>query len=70
MALPATIEKPVKTPLTYEEYLRLPETRQRYEIIDGEMILSPSSTSDHQWMLSELYDRIKSFVREKQPGPV
>jgi Uma2 family endonuclease len=38
-----------RTGLTYEAYLALPETMQRYEIIDGELIMSPSPDFEHQW---------------------
>lgn len=31
----------------YEDYLALPEDGKRYEIIDGELFLSPSPRSIH-----------------------
>jgi Uma2 family endonuclease len=49
--------------LTYEEWLNLPETKQRYEIIDGVMIVPPGPNVDHQWILLEMYSRLSNFAR-------
>ena len=34
--------------LTYEAWLALPETKQRYEIVDGDLLMPPAPTADHQ----------------------
>lgn len=34
--------------MTAEEYRQLPETSQRMELIEGELVVSPSAVSDHQ----------------------
>jgi hypothetical protein len=41
--------------LTYEEYLRLPEMNQRYEIIEGELKITPSPTVRHQRLVSRIW---------------
>jgi hypothetical protein len=33
--------------LTYEEYLKGPEIKARYDIVDGRMIMAPSPTTQH-----------------------
>jgi Uma2 family endonuclease len=49
--------------LTYEAYLALPETKQRYEIIDGEMIfMSPAPTVKHQRVIAKLHLKLAPFV--------
>ncbi len=59
-----------QTGLTYEAYLALPETMQRYEIIDGELIMSPSPDFEHQWRSTAIYDPMKQYVHTNRLGIV
>jgi Uma2 family endonuclease len=54
---------------TYEEYYRLDDD-QRYEIIDGNLLMAPAPDTWHQDWLSDLNSLIKSFVRKKKLGRV
>lgn len=54
--------------LTFEEWLNLPESKQRYEIIDGVMIMPPGPTGEHQWDAQEIYVRGRNFVLERNLG--
>lgn len=54
--------------LTYEEYLSTPEMKQRYEIIDGELIMAPSPIPEHQWVAANLFRTLDPFVRERRIG--
>lgn len=56
--------------LTFEDYLLTPEMKQRYEIIDGEIIMSPSPVPFHQWIIANLFEALNRFVRERQSGVV
>ena len=56
--------------LTYEDYLALPETMQRYEIIDGELIMPPAPLIGHQWRSDEICTQMRTYVREHQLGLV
>jgi Uma2 family endonuclease len=56
--------------ITFEDYLALPETMQRYEIIDGEMIMSPAPTSKHQIVIGNIYTFLRTFVRRFKLGIV
>lgn len=56
--------------LTYEEYLESPEIKQRYEIVDGQIIMAPSPTLEHQTILRQLFRQLDSFVTEHQLGEV
>lgn len=57
--------------LTFDAYLALPEIRQRYEVIDGELIyMSPAPTPDHQILLRNLFRRLDQFVSEHDLGEV
>lgn len=40
------------TRLTWDDLLRMPETVQRQEIIDGELFVTPSPLERHQWVVT------------------
>jgi Uma2 family endonuclease len=48
---------------TYEEYLALPEDGNRYEIIDGELYMTPPPIEGHQFTSGELFFAMFSFIR-------
>ena len=54
---------------TYHDYLLLPE-ESRYEIIDGDLQMSPSPTERHQQAAGNLYEVFARFVRERRLGRV
>jgi Uma2 family endonuclease len=56
--------------LTYEAWLALPETKQRYEIVDGVLLMSPAPTPDHQWIAQEIFVPLRSFVNDRDLGVV
>jgi Uma2 family endonuclease len=56
--------------LTYEEYLKSPEIKQRYEIVDGQLIMAPSPTLEHQTILRQVFRQLDQFVTEHQLGQV
>ena len=56
--------------LTYAEYLESPETKQRYEIVDGKIVMPPSPTSAHQRLLRQTFKLLDKFVSENQLGEV
>src|SRR5580700_1899967 len=64
----ATLEKQAKR-WTYEEYYKL-EDDQRYEIIDGKLIMVPAPGTWHQDWLGDLYSFVKSFVKKNKLGRV
>lgn len=56
--------------LTYEEYLKGPEIKQRYDIVDGEMIMAPAPTVEHQRILRQLFRLLDRFVTQRGLGEV
>jgi Uma2 family endonuclease len=56
--------------LTYDIYLSMPEMKQRYSIIDGELVMAAAPTPDHQTVVLELSSTLNSFVREHRLGRV
>lgn len=74
-ALPlATLEDGQKWPAqgewTYEDYLRLPDEGQRYEVIRGVLYVAPSPNYDHQYTVLKLARRLDTFVEENDLGVV
>src|SRR5262245_16624608 len=56
--------------ITFEKYLALPETMQRYELINGEMIMSPAPTARHQTVLGNFYRALFNHVSRRRLGAV
>lgn len=56
--------------LTYEEYLNEPEAMSRYDIVDGEVIMSAAPSLHHQTTLGNVNEPVRRFVREHNLGAV
>jgi Uma2 family endonuclease len=63
-----TKPRPIK--LTYEDYVSLPDDGRRYEILDGELVVSPSPTTRHQIVVRNLLLALGNWVRAKGAGTV
>jgi Uma2 family endonuclease len=57
-------------PLTYEDLLQTPDDGQRYEIVGGELIVSPAPVPEHQEILGRLFLLFAAFVRRHRLGKV
>lgn len=53
---------------TREEVLALPDDGNRYELIDGELLVTPSPRVLHQLAVWALYDRVHPYVRAHRLG--
>jgi Uma2 family endonuclease len=54
---------------TYAEFARLPsDTGERFEIIDGELQVTPSPSTRHQRVVTDLVLAVGTFVREHDLG--
>jgi len=56
--------------LTYRDYVRLPDDGQRYEILDGQVVVSPSAGSDHQGVQMHLAVRLFHPIEGQGRGRV
>ena len=54
---------------TYEDYQHTPDD-QRYELLDGELIMAPASNLGHQRIGTQLGWRLAQFVAERGRGEV
>jgi len=55
---------------TYKEYAALPETGPRYQLIEGELEMSPSPNFRHQDIVGNIYAELRAFVRKRRLGKV
>ena len=61
-------QKP-KPKLTYEDYAKKPDD-ERWELIDGELFMSPSPKREHQRNQTKLGSRMSFFAEENDLGEV
>jgi Uma2 family endonuclease len=45
---------PYRLPLTYRDYCQLPEDGRRYELMEGDLFVSPAPSTEHQTVLGRL----------------
>ena len=63
--MPSTTARSIpqgKIVLTYDEYCDLPNDRNRYEILDGELSVTPAPTTKHQIALGNLHRILSPHV--------
>ena len=59
----------VKPKLTYDDYANFPGD-ERYELIDGELILVAAPNHIHQWIISNLMWLLQQYVRPADLGRI
>ena len=62
-----TIRTPLQ-PITTELYRQLPEGPPYYQLIEGNLILSPSANFFHQKIVGRLYHYIEAYLEEHPVG--
>ena len=55
---------------TYEDWLRLPNDGRRYEVLNGELYMTPPPSIGHQIAVTKLSVRMHSWVEQKGLGIV
>jgi len=59
---------PVQGQWRYEDYLRLPDDGQRYEIIEGVLYVANAPGYDHQFTVAKIAFFLQLFVTERKLG--
>lgn len=62
--------KPKTKIYSYEDYVKLPDDRNRYEIINGELIMTPAPKIIHQSVSGVIDFELRSFLKNKNLGKV
>ena len=58
MGMPSTARR-----YTVDEVLAFPDDGNRYELVDGELLVTPSPAQRHQIVLDELYALLRAYVK-------
>ena len=56
--------------LTFEQFRELPSDGKRYELIHGEVHVTPSPATRHQFALQNLYESLGPYVHKNHLGEV
>lgn len=56
--------------LTYDDYVLLPNDRNRYEILEGELSVTPAPSTKHQTVLGNLFIVVARHVNQHNLGRV
>ena len=56
--------------LTYDDYRNLPDDGNQYQLIGGQLIMSPSPTYSHQVISRNLFSALDPYVSEKKLGEI
>lgn len=70
MSMARVLERIPSGKLTYEDYVDLPDDGRRYEILDGELEVSPAPTPRHQGVSGNLFFILHGHVQERELGRV
>ena len=54
--------------LTFADYLNLPTIMRRYDIVNGEMIMSAAPSGRHQAIIGNIYVVVRAYLRENRRG--
>jgi Uma2 family endonuclease len=65
-----TAERAAKKAWTEEELQSLPDDGFNFELIDGELVMSPKNNFQHEHISGELQDALRSFVKSHGAGVV
>ena len=61
---------PAQGEWTYEDYEKLPDDGQRYEVIEGALYVAAAPNFDHQYTVGEIFAALRTHVGEHKLGLV
>lgn len=70
MSGPGAEQPQSKGGLTYADYAALPDDGQRYQLVEGELLMTPSPTSWHPWTAGRFFTALTQHVESHVLGKV
>jgi Uma2 family endonuclease len=67
---PAPMAMPLTKPWTIEQLDRLPDDGNRYEVLDGELLVTPAPSDVHEAILEWLDSTLRPFVKANGLGSI
>jgi Uma2 family endonuclease len=69
----ASMSTPMRIPegkivLTYEDYILLPNDRNRHEILEGELTVTPAPSTKHQIASGNLFVLLAHYIKQRDLG--
>ncbi|MDQ7822581.1 MAG: Uma2 family endonuclease [Candidatus Eremiobacteraeota bacterium] len=64
----ADLVRPERPPLTYEDYAAFPDDRNRYEIMEGELYMTPGPGTKHQKLSGRLFSILSTYIEHLEEG--
>ena len=61
---------PIRIHLNYQDYLSMPDDGRRYEILEGDLAMTPSPVVNHQRLVARLYLLFQHWVESGAGGEV
>jgi Uma2 family endonuclease len=61
---------PLQGDWTYEDYARLPDNGMRYEVIEGNLYMSPAPRPSHQDAAGRIYAKLLTYLEDNVLGAV
>jgi Uma2 family endonuclease len=68
--MPAMRSTSLDRPFTWADYRRLPDSPLRLEVLDGELVVSPSPNVRHQRVLANLFVKLRRRIHDRGRGVV
>ncbi len=63
------VEPTTATRYTYDDYRKTPDD-ERWELLNGELVMPPAPNIEHQMIVGDLYTHVKAFVKQNSIGQV
>lgn len=60
----------ISTTLTYQDYLLLPEDGKQYEIIEGNLSMTPATLTRHQTIVGRIHYQLMAYLETHTIGDV
>ncbi|MBM3890489.1 MAG: Uma2 family endonuclease [Verrucomicrobia bacterium] len=60
----------IAPPITRYDYEQMPEGPPYYQVIEGELVMSPSPRTPHQYIIGNLYVFLRNYLRDHPIGEV